>query len=305
MLKKNKKKVNLCGNIGRPILDQKIYINSNVIIELSSFQLFYSKFLKLDISMILNLKKDHIDWHSSFKKYKEAKFRIFRNQKKSSHALLNEKGLIKYYNKNKFIPKLKKTLFSNIKNLRFESQHLNSKVNKENLSFVFDTIKLLGINKKNFITSLKNYKGLEHRQEYFHKIGKTKFINDSKATNFESAKNAISNYKNIYWIVGGQPKINEIFSLKRLKKNILKAYIIGNHQSFFKQKLHNQIDIIISKNLKKALKDISYDIRINNKVEDKTVLLSPASASFDQFRNFEDRGNIFKKIVRSYGKKSF
>ena len=90
---------------------------------------------------------------------------------------MNEKGLIKYYNKNKFIPKLKKTLFSNIKNLRFESQHLNSKVNKENSSFVFDTIKLLGINKKNFITSLKNYKGLEHRQEYFHKIGKTKFIN--------------------------------------------------------------------------------------------------------------------------------
>tara|TARA_Y100001958_G_C21168927_1_gene501114 strand:+ start:62 stop:1318 length:1257 start_codon:yes stop_codon:yes gene_type:complete len=303
VLKQHKKKVNLCGNIGIPILDQKISNNSYVIIEASSFQLHYSKFLRADVSMILNLTKDHIDWHSNFKNYKDAKFNIFTNQDKNNYALLSSKDLIKDFKSKKLKSKLIKVNFSNIKKFSFKNNYLNSKINKENLSFVYETMRILKLNPNKFIKSLDNFKGLQHRQEFFLKKGNVKFINDSKATSFASTKNALISFKNIYWIVGGKPKTSEAFSLRKFKKNILKAYIIGKYVNFFRDKLISQVKFKVSRNMKNAIKDILKDLQNEKVHKNYTILLSPASASYDQYKNFEERGKFFKKIARFYARK--
>ena len=108
---------------------------------------------------------------------------------------------------------------------------------------------------------------------------------------------------NIYWIIGGLPKDKDKFRLKEFKKNIVKTYIIGKNINFFKFQLKkNLIRYCISKNLKKSLLDISKDIKIFKKLNN-VILLSPSAASFDQFDNFEDRGNKFKKLCRINAKK--
>ena len=121
-------------------------------------------------------------------------------------------------------------------------------------------------------------------------------INDSKATSFDASVQSLSNYNNIYWIVGGLQKHKDNFYLKRVKKNIVKAYIIGKNISFFKKQIKKDIDYKISKNIKNALSDICNDVKLNHSTK-KTILLSPAAASFDQFKNFEIRGNYFKNLV--------
>ena len=102
--------------------------------------------------------------------------------------------------------------------------------------------------------------------------------------------------KNIYWILGGLPKKKDYFDLKKIKKIIIKAYIIGNNSSFFKKQIHKYIPYTISKNMKNAINNIYKDIKISRNSE-KTILLSPAAASFDQFKNFENRGICFKNLI--------
>ena len=127
-------------------------------------------------------------------------------------------------------------------------------------------------------------------------------MNDSKATSFESTKHALKNNKNIFWIFGGLPKVADKFNLQGISSNIIKSFIIGKKTIYFKNQLANKIKYKVSFNLKNAIKDIFKELIFikKNKV---TVLLSPASASYDQFNNFEERGNQFKKIIKEYVKK--
>ena len=128
-------------------------------------------------------------------------------------------------------------------------------------------------------------------------------INDSKATSFDASLQSLLNYNNIYWIVGGLSKYKDRFNLQKIKNKIIKAYIIGKNTSFFTKKIKNNIPFIISKNLKNAINNIYYDIKFN-KSKKITILFSPAAASYDQFKNFEDRGNEFKKLIAKKFKKN-
>ena len=130
----------------------------------------------------------------------------------------------------------------------------------------------------------------------FYKKSDVTFINDSKATSFEATKHALMSNKNIYWIVGGLPKKNDYFYLQNLKKEIVKAYIIGKSSLFFKKQVQKYISYKISKNIRNAVNSIYKDIKLNENSE-KTILLSPAAASFDQFKNFENRGVYFKNLI--------
>ena len=127
-------------------------------------------------------------------------------------------------------------------------------------------------------------------------------INDSKATSFDASLQSLLNYNQIYWIVGGVSKYKDNFHLSKAKKRIVKAYIIGKNILYFKKKIKNIIEYKISKNIKNALTDICKDIKLN-KNSKKTILLSPAAASFDQFNNFENRGAHFKKLAIKIFKK--
>ncbi len=143
---------------------------------------------------------------------------------------------------------------------------------------------------------------MSHRHEIFLKKNKITFINDSKATSLESTKHALKNNRNIYWIFGGLPKIRDKFNFQGVDSNIIKSFIIGKNTSYFKNKLTKKIKYKISFNLKNAIKDIFEELILTKKNK-TTVLLSPASASYDQFNNFEDRGNQFKKVTSNYVKK--
>jgi UDP-N-acetylmuramoylalanine--D-glutamate ligase len=170
------------------------------------------------------------------------------------------------------------------------------------MNFVFSLSKLLKISKKSFIKSMGSFLGLPNRHEVFLKKKYITFINDSKATSFQATKTALASNKNIYWILGGLPKKKDKIDLKNLKYNIIKSYIIGKDINFFKKQLKNKVKFSVEVNLKKAVVSVLKDIRLLKKNK-STVLLSPSAASFDQFKNFEQRGNVFKKLSRLYVKK--
>ena len=149
---------------------------------------------------------------------------------------------------------------------------------------------------------MNTFEGLAHRYENFLQKKNVTFINDSKATSFESSKFALASSKNIYWILGGLPKIKDKINLKDIKKNIIKSYIIGKNINFFKKQLNNKINYITTHNLKNSIIKILQDIKLFKK-ENNIILLSPSAASFDQFKNFENRGTEFKKLCKFYAKK--
>ena len=303
LLQKSRIRCSLGGNIGTPILDLKNLKNSFVIIEASSFQLSHSKFISPDYALFLNFSNDHLDWHGSMSKYFNSKLKIFSLQNKKNFAIIN-KNLKKQFIKNKFsgkllFPKIKD--YINIKN-KIKNDYLTSKINEENMSFVYTLSKLLKISEKSFLKSMKSFKGLSHRFEIFLKRGNITFINDSKATSLTATESALYSLKNIYWILGGLPKKNDKIRLSKFKKNIFKCYLIGKNINFFRNQIKGKIDFSITKNLKSSIIQISKDSKVQKHIS-KSILLSPGAASFDQFENFEKRGEEFKRLCKKYVRK--
>ena len=303
LLKKSKFKISIGGNIGIPILDLKNTQNSYVIIEASSFQLFHSKFICPDFAFFLNITNDHLDWHGSMNSYLNSKLKIFSLQTKNNYAIADKqfkKIFIKRNFLSKFIvPENKK--YKKLKN-KIKNDYLASNINDENMSFIYTFSKLLGIKETFFIDAMKSFKGLPHRFEIFLKKKDTTFINDSKATSFIATQSALSSLKNTYWILGGLPKKSDKMNLSKYKKNIIKCYIIGNNINFFKNQIKGKLLFSITKNLKNSIIRILKDSKLQ-KYADKSILLSPAAASFDQFTNFEQRGNEFKRLCKIYARK--
>ena len=303
ILQKNKFNISLGGNIGTPILDLKSWKKDFIIIEASSFQLSHSKFICPDYAFFINFSNDHLDWHGSMSNYLNSKLKIFRLQTKKHYAIVNSK-LKKIFIKKKFASKLiipKKSEYKKI-NSKIKNDYLTSNINYENMSFIYSFTKLLGVKERSFIKSSESFKGLPHRFEIFLKKNDLTFINDSKATSFRAAESALSSLKNIYWILGGLPKKGDKIQLSQIKKNIIKCYLIGKNISFFKKQIKNKLVFSVSKNLKNSINQILKDVK-QLKKKDKFILFSPAAASFDQFSNFENRGEEFKRLSKKYVRK--
>ena len=299
----------LAGNIGKPILNYNLGKKRNVvlIIEMSSFQLEYSKYVNPDHAILINITKDHLDWHGNMQNYVKAKLKVFSLQNKNKYAYLpNNKKIIKVFKKNK-IKSSVQIIKSSVQNLikrNISNQHLLSKGNLENLSFIYELKKHFKIDDKIFFSSLKKFRGLPHRQEIFLIKKNIFFINDSKATTFESTQGCLLNFKNIIWIVGGLKKKGDNFYVNKIKKNILKTFIIGKDRSFFKKKINKKINFTETVNLKNTMKYVFKELNSMKKTNNKIfVILSPASASYDQFKNFEERGKLFKKLITYNAKK--
>ncbi len=303
--KKNKFKPLLGGNIGTPVLNLDVKKENFLVIEASSFQLAYSKFICPDYAILLNITNDHLDWHGNMQNYINSKLKIFKLQKKNQFSIVN-KEFIHKFKKNNFSGKLIIPKFNNYKKLKskISNYYIKSKINDENMSSVLALTKILNIKENSFLKSLKSFKGLPHRYEVFLKYKDFIFINDSKATSFQATKFALQNTKNIFWILGGLPKKNDKILLKDLKKNIVKSYLIGRHINFFKKQIKNNVEYCVTKNLKKSLIQIFKDVKLYN-LNEKNILLSPAAASYDQFYNFEERGEVFKKLSKHYVRKYF
>ena len=278
--------------------------NKNIfILEISSYQLEYSKLFRSSHAAILNISPDHLERHRSMKNYINIKSKIFYAQKSDDYFYINDENKYSKKIQNLFEKKnLKSKLIKvNKKNCRKILGKINNKYfkhrgNLENLAFAYNISKQLRINDKIIIKAINKFKGLPHRQEIVFSNSKILCINDSKATSFDASLQSLSSYTNIYWIVGGLPKYKDNFYFKNLKKNILKAYIIGKNISFFKKQIKKNVSFSISKNMRNAVNNIYKDLKLNTNLK-KTILLSPAAASFDQFSNFENRGKYFKNLI--------
>ena len=304
ILKKNKLDVKLGGNIGQTILNLKVKKKTTIIIEASSFQLAYSKFIKPTYAILLNISNVHLDWHGNKKNYVDSKFKIFSFQKNKDFALIEDKNIIKRFKKEKKLSKLEiisSKPYQKIKH-KILNKYLLSKANENNMPFIYKLSKIFKLNEKSFIKYSNTFKGLEHRHEIIYKKKNIVFINDSKATSFEACKYALQSNKNIFWILGGLPKIGDKFRFDNFKKNIIKSFIIGKHVNFFKKQIENKINFKVTRNIKKTLKLIFNEIK-EDSIKNLTVLLSPASASYDQYKNFNERGLEYKKLVKFYAKR--
>ncbi len=301
VLKNNKMDVRLTGNIGYPILmEKKIKKKTIFVIEASSYQLDYSKYFKSKYSMILNLNPDHLERHGTFKNYAEAKFKIVKSQNKNDYAFLD--------NENKFISELTKNnqLKSKVIKVNYleynryfkkiDNIYFNNSSNKKNLSYVLSIAKILKINFKKVIDTANKFKGLNYRQQIIHKSKKLLIINDSKSTSFSSTIPLLESYENIYWILGGLAKKGDKFKLKKKYFSNIKAYVYGKDRNFLINSLPSKIFYKSSLTLSKAIKILNNDIK--NDFKKKIILFSPCAASFDQFKNFEERGKFFNKIIQ-------
>ena len=303
VLKNQKKDVRLTGNIGNPILNEKKVTSKTIfVIEASSYQIEYSKNFKANYAVILNITPDHLERHGTFSSYVKTKLKLIRNQTSKDYSFLNVNNILlkKKINKKKLNSKI---INVNIKPrnqnlLKIKNTYFLTEGNKENLLHVFAVAKKLGVKKSILFKTVENFKGLKFRQQIIYESKKFTLINDSKATSYSSSINILKSLKRVYWIVGGIPKVGDKFLMSKNQCSNIKAYIFGKNKNSFIKELKNKINYGYFDNLQQALEKIILDIKlIKKEKEHKTILFSPSAASFDSFKNFEDRGEKFNKLV--------
>ena len=160
--------------------------------------------------------------------------------------------------------------------------------------------KILDLEKKPLIKTLKKFKGLKYRQEIIHQSRKLTIINDSKATTFSSSVSLLKSLTNVYWIVGGQAKKGDKLLLSKKKCKNFKAYIFGSNNNFFVSKIKRLMRYESFLDLKSLVKKLSLEIELDKNKTHKTILFSPSAASFDNFKNFEKRGEYFNQLIKKY-----
>ena len=296
--------VKLVGNIGNPILSEKNVKEKTIfIVEASSYQLEYSKIFKSKFAAILNLSPDHIERHKTLKKYVRAKFKLLKNQSKGHLAFVKKDDSLisKEIKLNKLNGKLIKVNTKKVDDVikKIDNNYFLTETNKENLSFILEISKKLNIKKNSLIKTIKKFKGLQYRQQIIFQNEYLTIINDSKSTSFSSSIGILKVNRNIYWLLGGIHKKGDKFNLpKKYFKNI-NAFIYGKRKKFFIKNLSGKIKYENFKNLEDALKKILLIVK-KDKFTHHTILLSPSAASFDSFKNFEDRGFYFNTLIKKY-----
>ncbi|MCX7761274.1 MAG: UDP-N-acetylmuramoyl-L-alanine--D-glutamate ligase [Candidatus Kryptonium sp.] len=307
----------VAGNIGAPFSDFVLDADENsiVVLEVSSFQLDHIESFKPKVSVLLNITPDHLDRYDSFGDYVLSKFRIFKNLKEDDFAVYNyDDEIVQPYAESLNVIKLPFSVVERLSCGAFiEDEYivLSYKNKKEKILKMKD-LKLRGIHNvynslaaalaaramevRNEIIreSLQSFEGVEHRLEFVREINGVKFINDSKATNVNSLWYALESFDEpIILIAGGRDKGNDYSKVYDLVKKKVKLIIaIGES----KEKIYNEF-----KNLTEVVKVDSMEEAVRKSYEEAkpgdVVLLSPACASFDMFRDYEHRGEVFKKLV--------
>ena len=303
--------VHLAGNIGYPLCSQIDDIKKGdvIVTEISSHQLVNLDKFKVDVAVLTNLYQVHLDFFGTFEKYKMNKLRIFNNQDENSVAILN-KGDKVVYELTKNL-KAKKLYFSSKdeadicikdgyivykgKNLvAFSDIRVKGVHNYENIMAAILAAKEFKVSDDNIKEVLNNFAGVEHRIEFVAKINGREFYNDSKATNVDSTITALKSFDNeVVLILGGLDRGHSFEPLLPYLKHVKHIVCYGETKMRIKKFAEeNNIDVTVTDNLEEAT-HAAYNISLTG----DTILLSPACASWDQYDNFEQRGNEFKKVV--------
>ena len=313
--------VAMAGNIGDSFALQVVQNNcKNYVLELSSFQLDGIQQFTPHVAIITNISPDHLDrYEYDFNKYIVSKFRITKNQTETDYLIYDadNEAINNWLQTNQ--TKAKLVPFSIEKKLEYGAYlkndniliHINShkitmpisklpikgKHNTKNVMAATMAAQLLKVRKESIKESLANFEGVEHRLENVAKIKDVEYINDSKATNVNATFYALECMdKTTIWIVGGVDKGNDYNDLLPLVREKVKAIIcLGTNNEKIKNTFGNVVDIIVETAGAEEAVKVAYKLAERGEV----VLLSPACASFDLFKNYEDRGQQFKKAVRS------
>jgi UDP-N-acetylmuramoylalanine--D-glutamate ligase len=304
VLKDQKYDARLIGNIGNPALsEKKITKKSIFVIEASSYQLDYSKIFTTKYAVILNISPDHIERHKNLKNYINAKFKLLASQSNKSIAFVKKDDLLINITLNKRSFKQKIIKVDSLKNVKIldklKNKYFLSFGNKENLSFILKISKILKLNNKNLLGTLNKFKGLRYRQQIIYENKNLTIINDSKSTSFASSENLLKSLKNVYWILGGIPKKSDQFKLSKKNCKNFKAFIFGSNYKEFRKNLKKKIFVKNLNTLKDILREIFLDIK-KKRLKKNIIFFSPAGASFDSFKNFEDRGQYFNQLVKKF-----
>jgi len=304
ILNDQKKDVRLVGNIGKPVLsEKKVSKETFFVIEVSSYQLDYSKLFSSKYAVILNISADHIERHKNLKNYVNAKFKLLDSQKRQSLAYVKKNDYLieKKIKESKYKQKIYKVDTAKISKIesQINNKYFISNGNKENLSFILKITSNLKVNNAKLINSINNFRGLKYRQQIIFDSKNLAIINDSKSTSFASSENILKNFNDIYWILGGIPKKGDKFKLSKKECKNFKVFIFGKHHKQFSNILGNKVKFKKFKNLKLTLKKVFFEIK-KQKNKKNIIFFSPAGASFDNFKNFEDRGKYFNQLIKKF-----
>lgn len=323
ILKQAGEDVYVGGNIGEAVLSLPAFDSDAIyVLELSSFQLDLTHSMHLDVAVFLNLSPDHIDRHGSVDGYLAAKRRIFLNQTAADLAVV---GVDDDYGQSVCT----RLMASNSADVRLVSsgsalgrgvyalddklyfnldgktavagaltgaRSLRGSHNYQNVAAAIAVCERFGVAPSLAIKSSQRFEGLPHRLEEVGRNGKVLFINDSKATNADATARALSAFEDIFWIAGGKAKDGGVESLKPLTSRVRTVYLIGDAAPQFEEQLRGSVQIVTCGNLEKAVLAASADAAKSDAAA-PVVLMSPACASYDQFKNFEARGDAFRDLV--------
>ncbi len=306
------KRAHLTGNIGFPLISflDKLQKDDIIVMETSCQQLENLTQFNPDIAVMTNLSVAHVDFLKSYENYKRVKTKIFQNHTKDNIAILNMenedvmestkniKSTVKYFSSKKEINgsyiKDGAIYYYDEKIIDTKDIKLIGNHNYENIMAAIMVVKELGVDNKSIIKVLKEFAGVEHRMEYVKELNGVKYYNDSKATNIKATQIALSAFKTpVVIILGGMDRGHDFFELKDYIKYVKYIIAIGecrNRVEEFAKELNIPVSNV--ETLKEAV-PIAYDVAKKG----DTVLLSPASASWDQYKKFEDRGDEFKELV--------
>ena len=308
VLKDQKKDVRLIGNIGNPPLNEKkISKNTIFVIEASSYQLDYSQLFSSKYSIILNIKPDHLERHKTLQNYVDAKFKLLDSQSKNCLAFVKSDDILisRKLKTKKFNCKIVKVNTKKNYNdfLEIKNKYFLTESNRENLSFIIELAKKLKL--KNYLLqkTIKNFKGLKYRQQIILQKKSLTIINDSKSTSFSSSVGMFKKASNILWLLGGIYKKGDKLELKKKDLRNVTAFIYGENKNLFIKQLRSKVKFKNYINLEDAVKNVFSIIKTKRSIK-YTILFSPCAASFDSFKNFEERGLYFNRLVKRfmYGK---
>ena len=301
VLKNHDYDVRLTGNIGNPILKEiKITRKTIFIVEASSYQLAYSKYFKSKFSLIINISPDHLERHNTMKNYILSKLKCVTKQNENDVALIANNNLIKKFLRFKNIKSkiifVRRNNYNPLKNKLINKNFINS-ANFQNLNFLFELSKYMKLNLNTVLKTVNNFKPLKFRQEVIYNTKYLKIINDSKSTTLSSTIPFLETNEKVFWILGGLFKKGDKFNLNKKYYKNLEAYIYGKDRNIFYKLFKNKFKVTLSKDLKSTIKLIPKLKYTRTKV---TILFSPSAASFDQYKNFEDRGKKFNMLIKRY-----
>ncbi|MHB8336201.1 MAG: UDP-N-acetylmuramoyl-L-alanine--D-glutamate ligase [Ignavibacteriaceae bacterium] len=311
-------KTYVAGNIGEAFSEIALDVNENeiVVLEVSSFQLDFIDGFRPKIAMILNITPDHLNRYDyKLQNYIAAKLRIYLNQNSNDFLILNRdsESLIKSLSKHQshdlyFSTSTKedngsylkdgKILFYENKELVFTCKtsevNLKGEHNYANAMAAIMAAKIFGADNQKIIAALGSFPGVDHRLEMVRELAGVKYINDSKATNIDAVWYALRSFDEpIFLILGGLDKGNDYDQIKDIIiEKVKKIYAIGASAEKIFNFFHSMVKVEIMKSLEDAILEASREARA-----DEIVLLSPACASFDMFRSYEHRGEVFKEAV--------